>query len=112
MQENCQYIIKYLLIFIHLKLTTPKIEIEADNNQISSDLTAMYVLKWISEGIDRKKLIYHLDNNEQLFLDSIEYLKHIHWLEEDSNGNLVASQDGMLWVNRYDKMSRFHHKKN
>ncbi len=80
--------------------------------QIPSSMTVMYVLKWINEGIDRKRLIQNLDNNEHLLSDSIEYLKHIHWLEEDSNGNLVASEDGMLWINRYDKMSRLHEKKN
>jgi hypothetical protein len=64
--------------------------------------TAIYVLKCINEGQSKKEIIYNLDNNEQLVSVWIEYLKGLHWLEEDHiSGNLLASEDGKSWIKKY-----------
>ena len=58
--------------------------------------TALHILRCIDEGQSRKEIIQSLDNNEQLVSVWIQYLKAISWLKEDTQGNLVASEDGKL----------------
>jgi hypothetical protein len=64
--------------------------------------TALHILRCIDECQSRKEIIQSLDNNEQLVSVWIQYLKAISWLKEDTLGNLVASEDGKLWIHRYD----------
>ena len=64
--------------------------------------TALHILRCIDERKSRKEIIQSLDNNEQLVYVWIQYLKAISWLKEDTLGNLVASEDGKLWIHRYD----------
>jgi hypothetical protein len=73
------------------------------NSHMNSALgTALYILTCINEGQIRKDIIRSLDNNEKLVSVWIQYLKAISWLKEDTQGNLLASEDGKLWIDRYD----------
>jgi hypothetical protein len=63
--------------------------------------TALYILRCIHEGQSRKEIIQSLDNNEKLVSVWIQYLKAISWLK-DTQGNLLATEDGKLWIHRYD----------
>jgi transposase len=67
--------------------------------------TALHILRCIDEGQSRKEIIQSLDNNEQLVSVWIQYLKAISWLNEDTKGKLVTSEDGKLWIHRYDTTS-------
>jgi hypothetical protein len=64
--------------------------------------TALHILRCIHEGQSRKDIIQSLDNNEKLVYVWIQYLKAIGWLKEDTQGILLASEDGKLWIDRYD----------
>ena len=64
--------------------------------------TAFHILRCIDEGQSTKEIIQSLDSNEQLVSVWIQYLKAISWLKEDTRGNLLASEDGKLWIHRYD----------
>ena len=64
--------------------------------------TALHILRCIHEGQSRKDIIQSLDNNEELVSVWIQYLKAISWLKEDTQGNLLATEDGKLWIHRYD----------
>ena len=64
--------------------------------------TALRILRCIHEGQSRKDIIQSLDNNEQLVSVWIQYLKAISWLKEDTQGNLVASDDGKARMQRYE----------
>ena len=64
--------------------------------------TALHILRCIDEGLSREEIIQNLDNNEQLVSVWIQYLKAISWLKEDTQGNLVASEDGKARMQRYE----------
>ena len=64
--------------------------------------TALHILRCIDEDQSRKEIIQSLDNNEQLVSVWIQYLKAISWLKEDTQGNLVASDDGKARMQRYE----------
>ena len=64
--------------------------------------TALHILRCIHEGQSRKDIIQSLDNNEELVSVWIQYLKAISWLKEDTQGNLLVTEDGKLWIHRYD----------
>jgi hypothetical protein len=64
--------------------------------------TALHILRCIDEGQSRKEIIQSLDNNEQLVSVWIQYLKAISWLKEDTQGNLVATDDGKARIQRYE----------
>jgi hypothetical protein len=72
--------------------------------------TALYILRCIHESQSRKDIIQSLDNNEKLVSVWIQYLKAISWLK-DTQGNLLATEDGKLWIHRYDAAtsSKFKH---
>ena len=65
--------------------------------------TALHILRCIDEDQSRKEIIQSLDNNEQLVSVWIQYLKAISWLKEDAQGNLLASEDGKLRIQQYEK---------
>jgi hypothetical protein len=65
--------------------------------------TALYILRCINEGHSRKEIIQSLDNNVQHVTVWIQYLKAISWLKEDTQGNLLASEDGKLRIQQYEK---------
>jgi hypothetical protein len=83
----------------------PTVNNNSNNNYYFTSAlgTAIYILKCINEGQSKKEIIYNLDNNEQLVSVWIEYLKHVHWLENDISGNLLASEDGKSWIKKYDE---------
>ena len=64
--------------------------------------TALHILRCINEGQSRKDIIRSLDNNEKLVSVWIQYLKAISWLKEDTQGNLLASEDGKARMQRYE----------
>jgi hypothetical protein len=64
--------------------------------------TALHILRCIDEGQSTKEIIQSLDNNEQLVSVWIQYLKAISWLKEDTQGNLLASEDGKARMQRYE----------
>jgi hypothetical protein len=64
--------------------------------------TALHILRCIDEDQSRKEIIQSLDNNEQLVSVWIQYLKAISWLKEDTQGNLVATNDGKARIQRYE----------
>jgi predicted transcriptional regulator len=64
--------------------------------------TALHILRCIDECQSRKEIIQSLDNNEQLVSVWIQYLKAISWLKEDTQGNLVATDDGKARIQRYE----------
>src|ERR687897_2090747 len=63
--------------------------------------TAFYILRCINEGQSRKEIIQSLDSNEQLVYVWIQYLKAIGWLKEDTQRNLLASEDGKSRIQQY-----------
>jgi hypothetical protein len=63
--------------------------------------TALYILRCIHEGQSRKEIVQSLDSNMQYVTVWIQYLKAISWLK-DTQGNLLATEDGKLWIHRYD----------
>jgi hypothetical protein len=63
--------------------------------------TALYILRSINEGQSKYQIIQHMDNNEKLVTVWIQYLKAIGWLCEDTP--LLATEDGKLWIQRYEK---------
>jgi hypothetical protein len=65
--------------------------------------TALYILRCIHEGQSRKEIIQSLDNNVQHVEVWIQYLKAISWLKEDTQGNLLASEDGKLRIQQFEK---------
>jgi hypothetical protein len=72
-------------------------------NYVDSALgTALYILKSIDEGQSKKEIIQRLDNNEQLVLVWIQYLKTLSWLEEDTRGNLRVLDDGKSRIQQYE----------
>jgi hypothetical protein len=72
-------------------------------NYLDSALgTALYILKSIDEGQSKKEIIRSLDNNEQLVLVWIQYLKTLSWLEEDTRGNLRVLDDGKSRIQQYE----------
>jgi hypothetical protein len=64
--------------------------------------TALHILRCIDEGQSTKDIIQSLDGNEQLVSVWIQYLKAISWLKEDTQGNLLASDDGKARMQRYE----------
>jgi hypothetical protein len=78
-------------------------EKDIKKNYLDSALgTALYILKSIDEGQTRKEIIQSLDNNEQLVLVWIQYLKTLSWLEEDTRGNLRVLDDGKSRIQQYE----------
>jgi hypothetical protein len=78
-------------------------EKDIKRNYLDSALgTALYILKSIDEGQSKKEIIQSLDNNEQLVLVWIQYLKTLSWLEEDTRGNLRVSADGKSRIQQYE----------
>jgi hypothetical protein len=72
-------------------------------NYMNSALgTALYILKSIDEGQSKNEIIQSLDNNEQLVLVWIQYLKTLSWLEEDTRGNLRVLDDGKSRIQQYE----------
>jgi hypothetical protein len=65
--------------------------------------TALYILRCIHEGQSRKEIVQSLDSNVQYVTVWIQYLKAISWLKEDTQGNLLASEDGKLRIQQYEK---------
>jgi hypothetical protein len=65
--------------------------------------TALYILRCIHEGQNRKEIVQSLDSNVQYVTVWIQYLKAISWLKEDTQGNLLASEDGKLRIQQYEK---------
>ena len=65
--------------------------------------TALYILRCIDEGQSRKEIVQSLDSNVQYVTVWIQYLKAIGWLKEDAQGNLLASEDGKLRIQQYEK---------
>ena len=72
------------------------------SNMDSALGTALYILRCIDEDQSTKEIIQSLDNNEQLVSVWIQYLKAISWLKEDTQGNLVATDDGKARIQRYE----------
>ncbi len=72
--------------------------------------TALHILRCIDEGQSTEEIMQSLDNNEQLVSVWIQYLKAISWLKEDTQGNLLASEDGKLRIQQYEKaiQSKLH----
>ena len=64
--------------------------------------TALYILRCIHEGQSRKEIVQSLDSNVQYVTVWIQYLKAISWLKEDTQGNLLASEDGKLRIQQYE----------
>jgi hypothetical protein len=78
-------------------------EKDIKKNYVDSALgTALYILKSIDEGQSKKEIIQSLDNNEQLVLVWIQYLKTLSWLEEDTRGNLRVLDDGRSRIQQYE----------
>ena len=72
-------------------------------NYVDSALgTAIYILKSIDEGQNKKEIIQSLDNNEQLVSVWIQYLKTLSWLEENTQGNLRVLSDGKSRIQQYE----------
>ena len=65
--------------------------------------TALYILRSLNEGQSKYEIIQHMDNNEKLVTVWIQYLKAIGWLKEDTLGNCLATENGKLWIQRYEK---------
>jgi hypothetical protein len=65
--------------------------------------TALYILRCIHEGQSKKEIAQSLDSNVQYVTVWIQYLKAISWLKEDTQGNLLASEDGKLRMQQYEK---------
>jgi hypothetical protein len=65
--------------------------------------TALYILRGVDEGQSRYEITRRLDNNERLVIVWIQYLKAIGWLKEDTPGNPLATENGKLWIQRYEK---------
>jgi hypothetical protein len=78
-------------------------EKDIKRNYLDSALgIALYILKRIDEGQSKKEIIQSLDNNEQLVLVWIQYLKTLSWLEEDTRGNLRVLDDGKSRIQQYE----------
>jgi hypothetical protein len=79
---------------------------------------ALYILRCIDEGQSSKEIIQTL-NNGQLATVWIRYLKGVSWLKEDTQGNLMLSEDGKSRIKQNEKvilelqdtntLSRHHH---
>ncbi|HKI08482.1 MAG TPA: hypothetical protein VKA09_08815 [Nitrososphaeraceae archaeon] len=65
--------------------------------------TALHILRSLNEGQSKYEIIQHMDNNEKLVTVWIQYLKAIGWLREDTPRNLLATENGKLWIQRYEK---------
>ncbi|MDQ3840427.1 MAG: hypothetical protein M3297_14300 [Thermoproteota archaeon] len=72
--------------------------------------TALYILRCVDGGQNRNEIVQGLETNEQHVTVWIQYLKAISWLKEDNQGNLLASEDGKLRIQQYEKAisSRLH----
>ena len=78
-------------------------EKDIKRNYLDSALgTALYILKSIDEGHSKKEIIQSLDNNKQLVLVWIQYLKTLSWLGEDTRGNLRVLDDGKSRIQQYE----------
>lgn len=73
--------------------------------------TALYILRSLDEGQSKYEIIQHMDNNEKLVTVWIQYLKAVGWLREDSTRNPSATENGKLWIQRYEKTfsTKFEH---
>ena len=77
---------------------------DIEKSHIDSALgTALYILRCIHEGKSIKEIVQSLDSNVQYVTVWIQYLKAISWLKEDAQGNLLASEDGKLRIQQYEK---------
>jgi hypothetical protein len=65
--------------------------------------TALYILRSLNEGQSKYEIIQHMDNNEKLVTVWIQYLKAVGWLREDADKNPLATENGKLWIQRYEK---------
>jgi hypothetical protein len=84
---------------------------DIEKSHIDSALgTALYILRCIHEGQSIKEIVQSLDSNVQYVTVWIQYLKAISWLKEDAQGNLLASEDGKLRIQQYEKViqSKLH----
>lgn len=71
--------------------------------------TAIYILRCINEGQRRKEIVQSLNSNDQLVSIWIQYLKAIGWLKEDTQRNLLASEDGKSRIQQYEvAISKLH----
>jgi hypothetical protein len=84
---------------------------DIEKSHIDSALgTALYILRCIHEGQSIKEIVQSLGSNVQYVTVWIQYLKAISWLKEDAQGNLLASEDGKLRIQQYEKaiQSKLH----
>jgi hypothetical protein len=65
--------------------------------------TVLYILRSLNEGQSTYEIIQHMDNNEKLVTVWIQYLKAVGWLTEDTPKNPLATENGKLWIQRYEK---------
>jgi hypothetical protein len=65
--------------------------------------TALYILRSLNEGRSKYEIIQHMDNNEKLVTVWIQYLKAVGWLREDNPKNPLATENGKLWIQLYEK---------
>jgi hypothetical protein len=73
-----------------------------ENSYANSALgTALHILRCIDNGQSTTEIIQSLDGNDQLVSVWIPYLTAIRWLEQDTEGNLLVSEDGKSWVQGY-----------
>lgn len=80
---------------------------DIEKSHIDSALgTALYILRCIHEGQSIKEIVQSLDSNVQYVTVWIQYLKAISWLKEDAQGNLLASEDGKLRIQQYEKATQ------
>ena len=66
--------------------------------------TALYILRSLNEGQSKYEIFQNMDNNEKLVTVWIQYLKAIGWLKEINPGNCSATENGKLWIQRYEKV--------
>ena len=72
---------------------TPEITI----TRLSGLILARFVLKRLVENGDTvEKLIQDLDGDEKYFFSIVSFLKDIKWIREDSNGEYVITNTGIV----------------
>lgn len=84
---------------------------DIEKSHIDSALgSALYILRCIHEGQSIKEIVQSLDSNVQYVTVWIQYLTAISWLKEDAQKNLLASEDGKLRIQQYEKaiQSKLH----
>src|SRR5918995_6997740 len=62
------------------------------------------IARSLNEGQSKYEIIQHMDNNEKPVTVWIQYLKAIGWLKEVNPGNCLATENGKLWIQLYEKV--------